>query len=150
MSTFSDAMSMHAHIMSPRAAAPTAAACRHGVALSVHEVAASPQTSVEPHIAPQFKMALRPARVEVEVKNRAGERVGNFDEDGFGKWRREIRKQLGGRQIGLAIGEQYIIDSLALLRALPPGRHEATLVQTSPIPCEARRELENCDLWKAI
>ncbi len=35
---------------------------------------------------------------------------------------------MGGR-IGFAIGEEWLIDSPALMRQLPPGQHCATLVQ---------------------
>ena len=85
----------------------------------------------------------------VEVKNQAGECVGSFGEEGFREWQYCVQQQLGAR-IGIAIGEGWLIDRQAATRHLPPGRHDATLVQKTPIPRHVRQKLQGYDVWKAM
>ena len=92
------------------------------------------------------------AQKQVSVINRAGECVGQFcDETSFGKWRARMQKQLGGRgKIGAAIADALILDAPSQVDALPPGNYEAVLLRKTPIPRASRRELSDCDLWKAL
>ena len=89
------------------------------------------------------------ARVLVDVKNQAGDNVGIFGEEGFRDWQSSLQRQMGGK-IGFAIGEDWLIDCQTLMRHLPPGRHDATLVRRMPVPREVRQKLRGCDVWKAI
>ena len=89
------------------------------------------------------------ARVLVDVKNQAGDSVGIFGEEGFRDWQSSLQRKMGGK-IGFAIGEDWLIDCQTLMRHLPPGRHDATLVRRMPVPQEAQQKLRGCDVWKAI
>ena len=91
------------------------------------------------------------SEVHVEVRNAAGDSVGSFsDSAGFRKWCARMQKQLGGRgKIGAAIADALILDAPSQVDALPPGNYEAVLLRKTPIPRASRRELSDCDLWKA-
>ena len=89
------------------------------------------------------------AHVQVEVKNAAGDSVGTFSEGGFNEWQRSLQCKMGGT-IGFAIGEDWLIDSQTLMRRLPPGRHDGTLVRRTAVPRQVRQKLKGYDLWKAV
>jgi len=91
------------------------------------------------------------AATQVSVQNRAGECVGTFcDAASFRKWRRQMQRQLGAKKVAVAIGEDVIIDAPGLVATLPGGAHEGALVQKWPVPPGARRQLSDCDVFKAI
>ena len=52
---------------------------------------------------------------------------------------REMREMCG--RIGVAIGDNCLIDCPNLMSCLPPGLHQAVLVQKIPIPRQARSKL---------
>ena len=91
--------------------------------------------------------------VQIKVTNRVGEHVGSFDQNGFEKWQhdmqREMQREMGGR-IGIAIGDNCLIDCPNLMSCLPPGLHQAVLVQKIPIPQQARSKLRGWDLRKRV
>ena len=84
------------------------------------------------------------ARVLVDVKNQAGD-----SEEGFSDWQRSMQCKMGGK-IGFAIGEEWLVDCKTLMRHLPPGRQNATLVQSMAVPWQVRQKLQGCDVWKAV
>ena len=91
------------------------------------------------------------SEVHVEVRNAAGDSVGSFsDSAGFRKWRVQMQKERGLNKLAVAIADQLIIDTPSLVSRLPPGSHEGVLLQRAPIPTQARRQLSDCDLWRAV
>jgi len=88
-------------------------------------------------------------RAQVEVTNTAGDSVGIFSEEVFSDWRRSMQCKMGGK-IGSAIGEQWLVDCKTLMHHLPPGRHNATLVQSMAVSRQVRQKLQGCDVWKAV
>ena len=60
-----------------------------------------------------------------------------------------MQKALGGK-IAFGIGEEIIVDTPALMNKLPAGTFTAVLLQKTAIPHKARRQLQFCDLWKAV
>ena len=87
--------------------------------------------------------------VQIKVTNRVGEHVGSFDQNGFEKWQHDMQCEMGGR-IGIAIGDNCLTDCPNLMSCLPPGLHQAVLVQKIPIPRQARSKLRGHDLWKRV
>ena len=86
----------------------------------------------------------------VEVTNAAGETVGAFESVGFGAWKAKMQKEFGVKQMAVAIQDVLIIDTARVAKSLPPGSYKGVLLTKAPIPPSARRELKDCDAWKAI
>ena len=86
----------------------------------------------------------------VEVTNVAGETVGAFEPVGFRAWKAKMQKEFGVNHIAVAIADVLIIDTAQAAKSLPPGSYKGVLLTKAPIPPSARRELKDCDAWKAI
>ena len=94
---------------------------------------------------------IKMSEVQVEVRNAAGDLIGSFsDAAGFRKWRAQMQKERGQNKIAVAINDQLIVDTPSLVSRLPPGSYEGVILQRAPIPPQARRQLSDCDLWKAL
>ena len=96
----------------------------------------------------------------MEVKNQAEQEVGCFDTAGwpprggggcaeFKEWHNGLQRKMGGK-IGFAVGDDCLIDRPNLMQHLPPGQHEAILVQKMPLPRRARSKSKGCDMWRAV
>lgn len=86
----------------------------------------------------------------VEVTNAAGETVGAFEPVGFRAWKAKMQKKLGVKQIAVVIEDVFIIDTAQAANRLPPRSYKGVLLTKAPIPPSARRELKDCDAWRAI
>ncbi len=61
-----------------------------------------------------------------------------------------MQKERGLNKLAVAIADQLIIDTPALVSRLPPGSYEGVLLQRALIPKQVGRQLSGCDLWKAL
>ena len=75
----------------------------------------------------------------MEVKNQAKQEVGCFDKAEFKEWHNGLQRKMGGK-----------IDRPNLMQHLPPGQHEAILVQKMPLLRRARSKPKGCDMWRAV
>ena len=86
----------------------------------------------------------------VEVTNAAGETVAAVEPLGFRAWKAKMQKEIGVKQIAVAIQDVLIIDTARVAKGLPPGSYKGVLLTKAPIPPSARRALKDRDAWRAI